>query len=328
MKAIAVPDDPDEPGREVSRRRAEELSQSRLMPEHFANNPANVQYAMEIGQALGIDPVMALSHIHVFADNDGKLKSGLSADLMVALVRNAGHIVHIESRASKATATLIRTDITPEKLELLQKAGIDPKQYMVFTATWTETRAMEMGLTNSKRNWKLYTPEMMAARVKSSVVRLGASEVLLGVRQLFRSMGIELTHDRDDEIAIATAHYTPDELGVETDEDGAPVKGKVPLHQGEPEDPVHTFVRDASADEIAQWAENTSRDSSTSLSQKMIRFHKVYTLCEKMGRLDSPLHLPDPQDGTKKKVTSLNAVLASHIKPIRDAIQEGKESTS
>jgi len=313
---MSLPAVPDEPDGEVSRRRATELSQSRLMPEHFADDPANVQYVMEIGRSLGIDPVMALSHVHVFADGDGKLKSGLSADLMVALVRNAGHIVHIESRAAKATATLIRTDITPEKLDLLKQAGIDPKQYIVFTATWTEERAQEMGLMN-KRNWKLYTKEMLIARVKSAVVRMGASEVLLGVRRQFAAMGIELSDERDDEIAVATARYTPDELGVETDEEGIPVQGSTTLHREPPKkDPVREFVQNSSAEDIAEWAKVTAQDTGTDNAQKLDRFKIVHSMCRELGRLESPLNAPDPQDPSKMTPTNLNAVLMSYVKPL------------
>lgn len=316
LPAPAVPDEPDKPGGEVSRRRATEISQSRLMPEHFADDPANVQYVMEIGNALGVDPVMALSHVHVFADGDGKLKSGLSADLMVALVRNAGHIVHIESKAAKATATLIRTDITPEKLDLLKQAGIDPKQYMVFTATWTEERAQEMGLMN-KRNWKLYTREMLVARAKSAVVRMGASEVLLGVRRQFAAMGIELTDDRDDEIALASARYTPDELGVETDEEGVPVRGSATLHREAPKkDPIREFVKNSTAEDIAEWAKTTAEDSGVTNSEKLERFKIVHSLCEEMGQLESPLNIPDPENPSTTKPTNLHAVLMSHVKPL------------
>lgn len=315
---MSLPAVPEGPGGEVSRKRATEISQSRLMPEHFADDPANVQYVMEIGNALGVDPVMALSHVHVFADGDGKLKSGLSADLMVALARNAGHIVHIESKAAKATATLIRTDITPEKLSLLQQAGIDPKQYMVFTAAWTEERAQEMGLMN-KRNWKLYTREMLVARAKSAVVRMGASEVLLGVRRQFAAMGIELSDERDDEIALASARYTPDELGVETDEEGIPVRNATTLHRVEepkPQDQVRVFVQNSSAEDIAEWAAATAGDDSTSGEQKLERFKIVHSLCKEMGRLASPLNIPDPENPGQTKPTNLNAVLMSYVTPL------------
>lgn len=291
----------------ITRQRATELSQSRLMPEHFANDPANVQYVMEIGHSLGIDPVTALSHVHVFADNDGKLKSGLSADLMVALARNAGHIVHISGNQAKAMATLIRTDITPEKIELLKSVGIEPKDHMVFTEVWTAVRATDMGLMN-KRNWKLYTPEMLKARVKSGVVRTGCSEVLLGVRKHFQSMGIELTADRDDDIAALTSRYTPDELGVETDEDGVPVMRKSTTEEPSQEDQVRSFVESASAIDISEWAKTTA-NSDVPNGVKLERFKIVHSMCEKLGRLQTPVV-------TDGETRTLNSVLMSHVKPL------------
>lgn len=300
---LAVPD-PGDPDKEVSRKRATELSQSRLLPEHFADDPANVQYVMEIGRSLGIDPVMALSHVHVFPDKDGKLKSGLSADLMVALARAAGHIVHVSGNQVKAMATLIRTDISPEKVDLLKSMGIDPKDHMVFTEVWTETRATEMGLMN-KLNWKLYTPEMLKARVKSSVVRTGCSEVLLGIRQHFRSLGIELSDEHDDDIAVVTSRYTPDELGVETDEDGAPITA----HKDPQEDPVRAFVKSASAEEIYEWAEATSKNMEMSDAVKLERFKTMHSMCQKLGRLESPLV-------RDSETTNINNVLMDHVKPL------------
>jgi hypothetical protein len=158
---------------------------------------------------------------------------------------------------------------------------------------------------------------MLSSRVKTGVVRLGASEVLLGVRRQFAGMGIELSGDMDDEIALATARYTPDELGVETDEEGVPARNAVTLSPPvEKPDPVQKFARESSAEEIAGWAEVTAADSSLSREEKLERFQAVHSACGEAGRLGSPLNIQDPDDSSRTKATSLNAVLMSCVKPL------------
>jgi ribosomal protein L29 len=94
--------------RPVSPAEAVRLSKSKLLPEHIADDPASVEYMMRIGESLGIDPVASFQHIFVFPDKNGRLKAGMSAHLMVALAQAAGHVVHVEGNALKATARLIR----------------------------------------------------------------------------------------------------------------------------------------------------------------------------------------------------------------------------
>lgn len=300
-----------QPVREPSRATAAEISQSRLMPTHFYKNAASVQYVMEIGRSLGIDPVAALSHVHVW-EQEGQLKSGLSADLMVALARNAGHTVHVRGNQVKAVATLIRGDITPEKIETMKLIGLDPKNYVVFEEVFTYEMADAAGLTK-KSVWKKYPAAMNKSRVKSGVVRTGCSEVLLGVADRFREMGIELTDNRDDEIALASARYTPEELGAVVDEEGTPVN-KVSFHSDEDkpktQDPVLSFVQESTADQIAAWAQKTAADTILSNEAKIQRFRTVHSACKSMERLDSPVAA---EDGSS---SSLGDVLMSCVRPI------------
>lgn len=293
---------------EVSRERAKDISQSGLMPEHFAKNPENVHYVMLIAQSLGIDPVAALSHVHVFEDGKGQLKAGLSADLMVALARNAGHIVHVSSTTEKAIATLVRGDATPEKIQTMKDLGLDPKELFVFSKVFTRHRAEQVGLLGAnppKRNWEMWTQEMMEARVKSAIVRIGCSEVLLGIRQAFVDMGIELTDERDDEIAMATARYTPDELGAETDEEGAPVaRSRTVKNPPKVNDKVRDFVTQAPAEKIVQWAELTAKDPNLSDEDKLARLRKVYSTCEELNRLESPVPGGNLETVLKSTMTS------------------------
>lgn len=158
---------------------------------------------METGAMLGLHPIAALSSVNVIEG-----KPAMSADLMVSVIRGAGHKVHITESGSveagdyKATVTVVRSD--------------DPEH--PFSSTWTPQRAARAGLcqyaldaetgqwavtARSQQGnplpWELYTENLCKARAKSEAARDGASDNLHGVR------------------------YTPEELGAEVDAAGNPI---------------------------------------------------------------------------------------------------------
>ncbi|MCP9209703.1 hypothetical protein [Streptomyces cucumeris] len=93
---------------------AARISRSKLVPEHIADDAASAEYMMRIGSALGIDPTSAFQHIYVFPDGKGRLKAGMSAHLMHALAVGAGHTLHVEGDAVRATAVLVRKTSSEE----------------------------------------------------------------------------------------------------------------------------------------------------------------------------------------------------------------------
>lgn len=157
---------------------------------------------METGAMLGLHPIAALSSVNVIEG-----KPAMSADLMVSVIRGAGHKVHVTEAGTveggdyKATVTIIRSD--------------DPEH--PFSSTWTPQRAARAGLCKYEQNengqwtvtarsekgkalpWELYTENLCKARAKSEAARDGASDNLHGVR------------------------YTPEELGAEVDAAGNPI---------------------------------------------------------------------------------------------------------
>lgn len=130
-----------------------------LLPAAYRGNPANVLIAVGLGQALGISPAQALYDIYVVNGRPSP-----SANLMAALARRAGHKLRIKGDATRCTATLIRAD--------------DPDE--PFEATWTMEQARAAGLTG-KDTWKSYPAAMLRARAVAEVVRMGASESVLGM---------------------------------------------------------------------------------------------------------------------------------------------------
>ena len=135
------------------------LAASSLLPKQYQRQPANVLVALEYGAALGLSPMAAIQGVHVV---EGKPTA--SAQLIGALVRNAGHRLRVTGNDKTATATIVRRD--------------DPE--FEFTATWTIDRAKAAGLTG-KGVWKQYPAAMLKARAITEVARDACPDVLAGV---------------------------------------------------------------------------------------------------------------------------------------------------
>ena len=76
---------------------SEALAASDLLPKQYRNAPANVLVALEYGNALGLSPMAAIQGIHVV---EGKPTA--SAQLIGALVRNAGHRLRVQGDETHA----------------------------------------------------------------------------------------------------------------------------------------------------------------------------------------------------------------------------------
>lgn len=136
---------------------AKALAHSNLLPEQYRNNPANLLYALEYADALGVAPINAITSIHVI-----KGKPTASADLIAGLVRKAGHKLRISGDDTFALAQIIRHD--------------DPD--FVYEARWDLAKARAAGLQT--QTWKQYPGAMLRARAITEVARMGASDALFG----------------------------------------------------------------------------------------------------------------------------------------------------
>ena len=175
---------------------ARELANSGLLPAAYRRQPANVLYAVEYGDMLGLAPMAAITGIHIIEG-----KPSASAGLISGLVRRAGHKLHVTGNTKSATCTITRSD--------------DPEH--PFVVTWTLRKnaddnpsAEEAGLLN-KQVWKNYPSSMLKSRAITQCARDACEEALYGL------------------------HYTPEELGAEVDEDGA-VVGEIVAEVARPQD--------------------------------------------------------------------------------------------
>lgn len=205
---------------------ARELANSGLLPASYRKNPANVLWAMEYGEMLGLSPMAAMTGVHVI---DGKPTA--SAGLISGLVRQAGHRLRVWGDDKSATCEITRSD--------------DAKH--IFRVTWTlrkepgDNPSAEVAGLLSKGVWKQYPAAMLKSRVITQCARDSCEEVLFGL------------------------HYTPEELGADVDEDGVVVVDDAPQQLAErsggtPEDD-QWYVRPESAPDSGtpengqRWAE-------------------------------------------------------------------------
>lgn len=138
---------------------AQAVAQSSLIPDSYRNQAANVLWAMDLADALGIPFPQVMQTMAVMR---GRMT--MSADLMAAVVRRAGHKLRIREQGMSVTAALIRQD--------------DPDYE--FTATWDEAKARQAGLWGQRGPWSLYPAQMLRSRAITEVCRQGASDALAG----------------------------------------------------------------------------------------------------------------------------------------------------
>lgn len=135
------------------------VAQSSLIPAEYRGKPADIVWAMDIGDALGVPYTQVMQSMVV-----ARGKMTMSADLMGAVVRRAGHRLRLREDGDSVTATLIRAD--------------DPDYE--FTVTWDKAKAQAAGLWGSRGPWQQYPRQMLRARAITEVCRQGASDALAG----------------------------------------------------------------------------------------------------------------------------------------------------
>lgn len=375
---------------EIDPAEAARLSKSKLMPEHIAGDAASAEYMMRFGAALGIDPMSSFQHIFVFPDGKGRLKAGMSAHLMQALAVAAGHTVHIEGNAVKATAVLVRKtsdedlqrfqkmreeerrqklarledmdrlykmqrvqlleriedlrtlatfdeNASPEEIASLRKqlaelhgrynfdelrdsistTNFDLSKLVRFESVWSMARANQIGL-NSKSTWQNYGPEMLKSRAKSGVVRDGAIDVILGVKNILGEMGLILSEDDHDNLAVASSAYTPEELGAEVTEEGVPINGEVidvtkggSRKQRVVVDAAKRAAEQGTPQQLADWAARTAGDEKLSTDDKISRIYAVQEAAREAGKGGETVGQGDAQ-------ASLNRHLESIVNSLRN----------
>lgn len=146
---------------------AQALAQSGMLPAQYRQQPANLLYALEFADSLGLHPMAAITGVHVIEG-----KPSASSALISALVRRAGHKLRVRGDDTQAVAQIVRAD--------------DPD--FTFECTWTLERAQQAGLTG-KKVWKQYPAAMLKARAITEVAREACEEALSGMHYTPEELG-------------------------------------------------------------------------------------------------------------------------------------------
>lgn len=152
---------------------AKALAASGMLPSQYRNQPANLLYALEFADSLGLHPMAAITGVHVIEG-----KPSASSALISALVRRAGHKLRVTGNDQQATAQIVRAD--------------DPG--FTFECTWTMDRARQAGLAN-KKVWQNYPAAMLKARAITEVAREACEEALSGMHYTPEELGANVNED-------------------------------------------------------------------------------------------------------------------------------------
>lgn len=150
-----------EPSRAVATMSTDQLryiAGTEFVPKGLRGNLPAILACVRTGREIGIGDMEALRSIHVI---DGR--PSMSAELMVKLVRRAGHSISGTTGDGKASVTGRRADTGDQ-----------------MTVEWTHDMAVRAGLT-SKANWQKYEPSMLWARAASQLCRMLFPDCLGGV---------------------------------------------------------------------------------------------------------------------------------------------------
>ena len=203
--------------------------------------------------------------------------------------------------------------------EEIGATAFDLTKLVRFESVWTMARAAGIPGLTSKSTWSSYGPEMLKSRAKASVVRDGAIDVILGVKNILGEMGLTLSDDDHDNLAMASALYPPEELGAEVNEDGAPIVGEVidvtaskaSKAQARLLNLAEQMVERGGAEDLARWAAKTASDGAVSTEDKISRIYAVQNAAQKAGKGDDEV-------GSGDSAVTLTVHLDSIANSLRD----------
>jgi hypothetical protein len=184
------------------------LAASGLLPKIYQRQPANVLFALEYGETLGITTMAAIMGIHVIEG-----RPCASSGLISGLVQRAGHRLRVSGNDQSATCTINRAN--------------DPE--FTFTFTWTIERAKQAKLTG-KQVWQNYPAAMLQARAITECARAACQDVLYGLGYTPEELGADALDYAPGEITVVS-EIVPDQPAAEVaEEQGEPPASPEALH--------------------------------------------------------------------------------------------------
>jgi hypothetical protein len=140
---------------------ADAICRTEMVPQVMKNRPDAILAVMMAGAELGVGPMQSLQGIDLIQG-----RPSVSAELMRALVAQAGHTIILEVADDHATATCRRKEWSADQPSALYR--------------WTLDDAKRAGLAG-KDGWKKYPRAMLTARVTSEACRAVFPDVIVGL---------------------------------------------------------------------------------------------------------------------------------------------------
>jgi hypothetical protein len=150
------------------------LAKSSMVPAAYRGRPENVLLAMIAGQDFGWSPAMALRSFHIIEG-----VPSLKPEIMLALVRRAGHSVS--------------GDVNDERAQVVGTRADTGDTMTVIYSMDDARRANLLG----KQNWRNYPRDMMWARAVSALCRRLFADVTLGVAYTPDELGATVNSEGD-----------------------------------------------------------------------------------------------------------------------------------
>jgi hypothetical protein len=181
------------------------LAGSDLAPKAYRGKPANVILAALAGRPFGWDPTMSMRSFHIIEG-----VPSMKPEIMLALIRRAGHSVSGETSSTGATVTGTRADTGD-----------------TMTYTFDQAAARDAGLLG-KAVWKQYAASMYWARALAQLARMLFPDVVLGAGYTPEELGARISDDDVIDVELVDGiHQAPAAAATVTE---AQAKNRV-LHQ-------------------------------------------------------------------------------------------------
>lgn len=279
---------------------AKALAVASLLPKQYQQNPGNLLFAMEYAEALNIQPIHAITSIHVIEG-----KPSASADLIAATIRRAGHKLRITGDDTKAVAQLIRAD--------------DPD--FTYEASWDMNKARTAGLTG-KAVWKNYPAAMLRSRAITEVARMGATDALFGVIYTPEELGAEV--DAQGVPVITSASPSPAPVRVTAAElTGQPAAEPTEPSEPPPAEPGITKAQLTKLHTVLTKVGYTDREQGLAYYERVIgrrvESSKELTKAEAVRVIDS-LENTDGADTATGEVTDPELLSEGGYEPTQDEL--------
>lgn len=215
---------------------AKALATATTLPRAYRDKPGDVLLAMEYGRALDLPSVATvMTSVHVI---DGR--PSMSAELMQALVRRAGHRIRITGDSQSASCAITRKD--------------DPDFTYTVTFTLEDARLAKLVPAKADSGWAKYPRAMLKARAISECCREACADVLAGVSYVPEELGAQ---DWGPERVTVDALRQPDaDIPLET--------GTPPVQTTQLDDPPVTVAEE----QQEQWREGWQANFTVALEAK------------------------------------------------------------